>query len=201
MAKKPETYTLDPRPNAQIFQFIGIINIGWANLDHAVSSALELVTKLESAECAIMMGKVETLSKLNKIASILNYRGEKEKGAQLRKLSAGLDRFKEARNSITHGVFQGIIPTGEMLWAIPNDVVIHPSGSGRNIEVITADDVVKHGEALRLATETLVILFGPELQTAQLSSLNQLRSRSRRDPSSLGKTQTKPRRPPQPSGA
>lgn len=195
MNKSPEEHEINSQMTDDVLKMIGAVNYGWSELDHFSTAALEVVTKLDGTECAILVGRLETIPKLLKTAQILKYRGQAAKSGKITQLCSKLSKFKTIRNAMTHGVFQGQIATGEMFWAIPAEILFEEKKHARALEVVSVKDILEYARLLIEARKVITGLFGNEVLNAAQRSLSHLRSRSHQQPNQDTKKK-KPRPPP-----
>jgi hypothetical protein len=133
--------TIEP----QVLVILGSINLAWSRLDALVSAALFSLFQVEGVELTILLGRTDTQPKLDKIARILEHRGDKERLGYVQKFKTQLDRLRRDRNALTHGTYEGHTSVGEHIFFTPVDVVFDKDqGSAYTMRDFTLEQMLAH---------------------------------------------------------
>lgn len=175
MPELSDDVIIEGGPQAHILAALGSINFAWAQLDSFVSAALYSILSVDPIEFGILLGRVETQSKLGKLHRILKHRGERYRAEIVKSAINSLEELRPLRNAITHGRYVGRTTRGELIWALTADFVIDDEMSAGEMLVTDKDKLTNHLHAITAIVTDLPSHF----HQARMREVFSLRLRTR----------------------
>ena len=172
------TEELDQTPaDAVLLSLFGSVNHAWALLDLVSSAAFGALLKIDPSELGIIIGRLETQAKINKMHLIARHRRNKKIADALAPFKKDLADLRPMRNAIIHGVYIGKTKNDELCFRLAAEFIVDDGEeTAHELFVVTPSDLAGHiAEVLRI-TATLINLF----EIDAMRKLLDLRARTRR---------------------
>jgi len=172
---------LDETPaDAALLSMFGSVNYAWAMLDLVSSAAFGALLKIDPSELGIIIGRLETQGKINKMHLIARHRRNKKIAEALAPFKKDLADLRPTRNAITHGVYVGKTAKTELLFKLPAEFIVdEDEETAQGLFVTTPSDLAGHITEVAKITTTLITLFEME---EEMRKFLDMRSRTRAKP-------------------
>jgi hypothetical protein len=163
-------------PDASTLALFGEVNFTWAQLDLIVSGALATLLKIDPAELALILGRLESKDKIARMHSIVRHRRDKKLSSLLADLKKEVTCMRPLRNAITHGVYIGKTDAGEVLFKLPADFILDDNQeTAHQLFVCTIDELQQH----IMYTTRVAVILRTEFDSEDMRRLFQLPVRAR----------------------
>jgi hypothetical protein len=91
----------------EAYHLIGQVITAWSALDRTVLELLVAALGVDVAAAGILIGRMDTRGKLDRLIAIHEYRNERRKAAALRELAKRIKILQGRRNDLAHGELLG----------------------------------------------------------------------------------------------
>jgi hypothetical protein len=111
----------------EAYGLIGRIITEWSILDHRLLEDLMAETDLEAGLAGLMIGRMDTRAKFDRLIAIDRYRTRRTTAKEMARIRARFLMLLERRNQLAHGcLFASSRSTGNFFLSFPNTLSANP---------------------------------------------------------------------------
>lgn len=158
-------------PPPALAAYFGNLIVTWGRLDGFASACLyAAIKKIDALEFMLAVGKLDTLAKLRRSASLLRHHGETKKAEIVSGAVKALDKIKGTRDTVAHAFYIGTMKDGTALFS--NYTTTYSSGDAKGAELVMV--TLEQIEAEINVVADQMLLIRSVFDTSKLTELLQL---------------------------